>query len=761
MEKRKVIGSAVLLTKEFKKFREDEMKRCKNREPGWIGENWSDYFYHHQDLYKYATETYYSVRGGLVYEPHESYDQKIEKYQRYISENGLEWELLYEDEHIVVLQFADFAFGIPPYLAVTKRYENYDSLSIGQLRGLTGVAKENAIVPIQDLSMDALNNQMEAKKTAIDDAKKAIEDEEAKMKAEIEAAKREIEAMYAEKLEVIEAKKAELNEQVEKLNQQIFLLDTEIYGIRCFMGETVKFIHLRKGKGTVETEPVVLYQKLRYLDEEMGRLISLYDFGWSDVETFEEALKARDDLFELFAPGPKSISLVRLCRNKMVYDRQHASARIMEEYELLHAKRVAIMIRDGENLWMGWTEEERIYVKEDMFLQSKKEYRDVDEMPATAASSKEEIASRYFIFSILQGILRNGSLLKLPEEATIFRANPYVIFSAAEGWLEDNRFGSFSDIIARTNNQPLSKGDMILTTLRITRDDTKSGFFGGRSTVNDAYENDRGRGEKNRTHDVTIPNRAILPINCVDVTKVYRMHEKVYKCNVTKVIDAEETNGGNRYTRYHYDCERTDEFIKNSYDDFEIKNGFLKGINSPRFDARHVREDSLYGWYIDVCEKQWSHYSHNYTEDRNDDVHGYYKVPDRLEYLCTEYQYFVSGKKRFSENAFANMEIFNDEYLNLTYLNSVYVLYAIQNRKIGGWKSGSVYFDYASSIPYLNTALVFLREREKEEAAMLEKYMELYPDWQVDLSEWRMEHQYHRLTDKRAKKFATEKGLKK
>ena len=36
--------------------------------------------------------------------------------------------------------------------------------------------------------------------------------------------------------------------------------------------------------------------------------------------------------------------------------------------------------------------------------------------------------------------------------------------------------------------------------------------------------------------------------------------------------------------------------------------------------------------------------------------------------------------------------------------------------------------------------------------------MELYEGWQVDLSEWRLSHNYHRLTDTRAKKFAKEKS---
>ena len=43
---------------------------------------------------------------------------------------------------------------------------------------------------------------------------------------------------------------------------------------------------------------------------------------------------------------------------------------------------------------------------------------------------------------------------------------------------------------------------------------------------------------------------------------------------------------------------------------------------------------------------------------------------------------------------------------------------------------------------------------------MLGRYMELYEGWQVDVSEWRLKNNYHRLTDARAGKFAKEKAGK-
>ena len=99
----------------------------------------------------------------------------------------------------------------------------------------------------------------------------------------------------------------------------------------------------------------------------------------------------------------------------------------------------------------------------------------------------------------------------------------------ADGWLEDNRYGTFADIVERTD-APLMKGDMILTTLKIERDDAGLGniWNNGRSTRYDAWNNDRGRGERNRTHDAHIPDRRVVPVNLVDTIDTYTITEKKF-----------------------------------------------------------------------------------------------------------------------------------------------------------------------------------------------------------------------------------------
>lgn len=286
---------------------------------------------------------------------------------------------------------------------------------------------------------------------------------------------------------------------------------------------------------------------------------------------------------------------------------------------------------------------------------------------------------------------------------------------------------------------------MVLTTLCITRDDVYTGAYSSRPTYNKAWYNDRGRGDKNRTHDAEIPDKEILPVNYVEKKEEYSILYDQYRCLVKRVPMDKEGY-------YTYETKRTNERVGCASEQITLWDGYYEGRKDDRYDLRGFTDDEIYKWYLDFNQLISGPDSEKNYIDANKET-GYYEVPKGIRKEKTTLHYYLSAEKSYS-NARANLEIMEGEYLNLTYLNSVYILYAIQNRKIGGWTIGRQAMDYANSIVYLNIALEYLREREKKESEMLSKYMDLYPDWQVDLSEWRLKHQYHRLTDARAKKFA-------
>ena len=672
--------------------------------------------------------------------------ESIRQHQDYLDSMGLSWDLLYLLDGIAVLQSGSLMIGLPDSIVFCKEYTDLDTCP--ELMGKYHLVSKNSAFR-KEVASSIRNKQKE-----IDGKKKELEQLEKEKQAELEKLKQELEAKYAEKTQLIREKKKEMEEQMVQLNNQMFVLDTELYGIRCMMGETVQFVQLVKGLEAEEKVPVVFFQKIRFLDEELGKWLAVYDFDGKDITTFEDALKNREDIRERFAPGPKSVSVIRISKNNILCGASDMVSNVLDTYKKFHGKQIGILIRNGENLYVGWTDEEKVRIKdENVYL--KPETRE-DSLEEAEVQSREEVASRYFVFSILQGVLNDGRILKVPEKINVLTPSPYLIFSMADGWLEDNRYGTFADIVERTD-APLMKGDMILTTLKIERDDAGLGniWNNGRSTRYDAWNNDRGRGERNRTHDAHIPDRRVVPVNLVDTIDTYTITEKKFRLTVTEVPVKVIREGNTTVTQFRYDTKKTNEYLGKITSYLTVKNNKLY----EKIDVKGKPPEQIlaaakaYGYvHTDAEQIMMDHHAHSY-----------YTVFESIVHTETEKEYYVSAKKDNywkDTDSFANMEIRPGEYLNLTFLNSVYLVYAIQNHKIGGWRRGGMTVDYANSIPYLNKALEYIRKREKEEAAMLGRYMELYEGWQVDVSEWRLKNNYHRLTDARAGKFAKEKAGK-
>ena len=687
---------------------------------------------------------------GPIAIPNEDIVKKIQDHHEYLESIDSKWEILFCAETVAVLRSGLLTVAVPANTVEMEAYTSMDHIPLGQLkRQLIGATADRAtgtdLQLLDHMSRSDVTDQLHEQREKIDAKRKEIQNLEKEKQQELERIRQEIEEKYKNYMTQIEEKKAELEEQKEKLENQLYLLDTEIYSIRCYMGEVINFLPITKGDYAQETEPVVIYQKVRYLDEELGKWLSIYGFDGDseNLTMFEKLLAAREDLQEIFAPGKKCVSLLKISKTESYKVDHPMIANTLCEYEKFHGKTIGILIRDCENLWLGWTDQERIQIPDGNAFYRPAKDQIIDEEDMQKNSTKEEVASRYFLFNILRGIIHDHNLLRIPEEMDLNGKNPYIILSMADGWLEDNRYGTFNDIVQRTD-RPLMKGDMVLTTLSITRDD----YF---RTRDDRWNNDRGRGEKNRTHDASIPNRKVVPINLIDTDYIYDRVYRKYKLQVhaeRKYVDGR--------VKEKLITEKTQEFLGYRRFDFTLTNNILGG--------KKMTKEEVCMYFANLHKNDRAD---EYVDYHSRDYEGsYYLVYDHTEFVETEPHAFVSAKKSDynyyggQTESRANMEIFQSEYLNLTFLNSVYLKYAIQNRKMGGWTRGGESVEYADSIRYLHAALEYIRKREAEEAEMLGKYMELYPDWQVDVSEWRLQHNYHRLTDARAKKFAKEHAKK-
>lgn len=596
------------------------------------------------------------------------------------------------------------------YLRDYTPTKDYSGMSVGEIRALASGTNVSTPVPatvpdglsanLIHQNADAARQQLTDLESQLKDAREGRSAELAALKEEAERAMKALEEKKQALMDTLNAKKKELQQQVEVMNDQIFLLESQIYAIRCYAGEVVNFAQLRKGRNAADTEPIVLHQKLRYLDEEMGRLTSIYEMDTSELNYFEDFLSASPVALDVFAPNERCVTLVRLSRTGRRFKMSETYANMLEEYRLYHGNTVGIVIRNGENVYIGWTDAEQVHVTDDFIMEvdpkafhvnndfigqeteAERETRLIQER-TTARQVAAELVSRIFIFNILQGIVDNSDLLPLPEGITISRESEYVKFSMADKWLSDNRFGSFADIVKRCNEPELHKGDTVLTVQFLRPKNENHNIYR-------QWSNDRGRGEKNRTWDCSVSDCQVYSINLV------------------------EYDEPRQRTYYQFRMPGTfgeaDRWI----------NGVTNGDGST-LDEKQTK----------ILETKWERDPH----------------------------FFVSVKKAESNSGTArsNFEIYPDEVINLTYMNSVWLEYAINNRNLGGWVVGHQAVDYAYGIRYLNTALEHVRHREAEETALLNEadptFLSTHPDWPVHLSEWKLTTGTRRLTPRSAKQF--------
>src|SRR5699024_9225038 len=106
---------------------------------------------------------------------------------------------------------------------------------------------------------------------------------------------------------------------------------------------------------------------------------------------------------------------------------------------------IGILLRDGENLYITWTDEDRISFKDDFFFRpgvsdeidpdAEKSRFETDEsyqkrMKQMAKRKLDEAVGRSFIFSMLQGVV-DRKMIRFPDGVTIKGNRPtgYIIRS--------------------------------------------------------------------------------------------------------------------------------------------------------------------------------------------------------------------------------------------------------------------------------------------------------------------------------------------
>ena len=665
-----------------------------------------------------------------------------------------------KSEIACVVGYSEHKFLMPVEFFEIEELKDYSMLTVSELKAIGGSVTETSNLPVNmnDVSKGKLNDvrsEYEQKAEELKAQAKDIKDAKTGELAEIQKKIEEMQEKLRKKQEVLMAeldkKMAELAEQQAILNNQMYMLDTQIYSIRCYLGEVIDFKKITNGRCMSEDEPLIIFQKIRYINEELGKYMGMYNIPITEESsnTFIDILRNRADLRDLFVPNDKCITILKASRDGKYKGAVENVNNLLKDYEAYHGKQIAILVRNGDNLYIGWTNEEKIGISDEnvFYVPKTDSFTGADEDVVETKSSKSDMVSRMYILSIIQGIKDNTNIISLPKEVNIFKPNKYIVFSAAEGWIEDNTYGTYEDILNKSKDIPLKEGDFILITMNIGRDDSFKERY-------DSYNNDRGIGDKNRTHDAHIPGLKVLPINKVLYDAVIEYEIEKYKA----VIDKEKkspypdsyyykaTNEliGTDKTTYEIDFETWREIKKNHDDNTEYLINYFN---------RHKR-DYLY----------YKNKVHSYIDNIvNEELENAYVIKavgvKSISYI-PHYFISVNGGLYWSDGKYkVNMEIYDREYHPLAYLCPTWIRYCIKTGNIGNIRLCGADMTYADLLQDFNIMLehlVKVKEQEKEYLikAGLKDWIKKTPDWDVVLTEWRIANKKRKLTETSARTFA-------
>ena len=166
----------------------------------------------------------------------------------------------------------------------------YESFAIIEVYSKAYIVPEELLAIVEQTDDVAIGNEIVVKsynqlvlKDQLEDAKELIEkvfkfEDEAfaeqlatinNLKAEMEA---QITAMYEKQAKMM----AEIQEKIKRYEHELLIMRSDLTAFEYRNGLTVNFMNIHKGTNAPTQQPIIIHQKLIYLDEDLPRLKDLY-----------------------------------------------------------------------------------------------------------------------------------------------------------------------------------------------------------------------------------------------------------------------------------------------------------------------------------------------------------------------------------------------------------------------------------------------------------------------------------------------------
>lgn len=389
-----------------------------------------------------------------------------------------------------------------------------------------------------------LNDQLEDAKKLIEKVSKFEDEAFAEQLATINNLKAEMEAQITSMYEMQAKMMAELQEKIKRYEHELLIMRSDLTAFEYRNGLTVNFMNIHKGTNAPTQQPIIIHQKLIYLDEDLPRLKDLYD---EHAGSLEVALKHSPALLEHICPTSKGITFLKMRNSAGSFELNNT---VMEFVRDTMPNEVGVLIRNGENTWLTWLDSQDISLSTDSF---------------TSKSSDEEtslslVQSRYYLFNLIMGLIERNEILQLDHVPTNMFSDTGIIWSNADSQITDSTYVELAKIIPILN-QYSKADDPIYVLNSFTDSATYTGRYGGGTT-------ERGRGD-NALTDNTSVKEGLNKIKGIDYFSDF-----TYRFYV----------GGEKYS-WHYDDDKSkispslyienDEFINLKFINSNLVNYYI------------------------------------------------------------------------------------------------------------------------------------------------------------------------------------------
>lgn len=310
--------------------------------------------------------------------------------------------------------------------------------------------------------------------------------------SEIENLKAQMEAKISAMYEMQAQMMSELQAKIERYQHELLVMRTDLTAFEYRHGLTIDFTRITSGECAPVEQPIVVYQKLIYLDEDLPRFEKLYDV---DAGSLEVALKHSPALLEHICPTNKGISFLKMRNASGKFELNNTVMKFIED---TMPNQIGVLVRNGENTWLTWLDSDKVSFSQDSF--------------ASVSSQEKEpsvklIQSRYYVFSIILGLIERGEMLQIDHVPVDVFSDPSIILSNADSQITDSTYIELGALLHTLNDY--SKPDDPIFVLNSFTDEAKyHSYYGGGTT-------ERGRGD-NALTDNTSVKRGMNTIRGID-----------------------------------------------------------------------------------------------------------------------------------------------------------------------------------------------------------------------------------------------------